>query len=246
MDVKKFLNAKRLVLLVLAGLGVSFAALMFGGSGTSKDVQFGNLDELPSPSATADLPKENPSSVQAESQQVVTNDSVEANKYMDVEIPKFNYLVELGRVIQNARDKPEALLEAQYSAAIERMEDRNRLAQLVAQELSAKVDAEEQKRKLKEINGGVVTKDSDKPRRDVDPLLTTNELLNYNYVPADFVLKNVGKSVDGMDAIIEYRGEHYGAVVGKEIVAKVITKEIQRDRVVLKTPNGEFTITLRL
>ncbi len=245
MDFKKYLKVKNILWAIFLLFAAAIAMTMMSGKQRNVDVQYGDSEALPSQSAMESVKQEQLAQVDQFSDLPQLEPSSNQPK-PEVEIPKYNYLVELGRVIQNARDKPEALLEAQYSVAIERMEDRNRLASLVASELASKVDAEEQKRKLNELNGGVVAKNSDNPRKDVDPLLTSNELLSYNYVPADFELKNIGNTVHGRDAIIAYRGEHYGAVVGKELVAKVIIKDIQSDRVVLKTPNGEFTITLRL
>lgn len=223
---------------VVAVVVVSLAAYLFY-SGTDaamgEDVRFGEVAEL--------------TPVVDNSHSSEANVTIAAPKFKEPErivIPQFNIVVELAKLIENVRNKPEALLDIQMAAGQKALENRAKLAELSAQEAKAILEYRQAEAALTDLNSGVVSTKPIPTDEDINPL-KANSLLQVNYNTADFKLKNVRPTFAGLEGLIDYKGRYYKAVVGEEVVPKVVVVSLNERMVVLSAPTiGKFTIPFEL
>jgi len=163
-----------------------------------------------------------------------------------VNVPKFNFIVELAKIIENVQNKPEAMLDYKYTLSAQMLEKRAKLQELLARESEAKLSELTAQKEINAITNGVV-RASASPTSDITATTVNKALFEYNYQPSDFSLKNVKNTVDGLEGIIEYRGEFYPARKGRELLTMVKVLNVTKDRVELATPNiPSFNVVLKL
>ncbi|MBO1897646.1 hypothetical protein HNW13_018065 [Shewanella sp. BF02_Schw] len=163
-----------------------------------------------------------------------------------VTVPKFNFIVELAKIIENVQNKPEAMLYYKYTLSEQMLEKRANLQELLARESTAKLNELTSQKEINAITNGVSLASSS-PVDDITASTVNKALFEYNYQPSDFSLKNVKKTVDGIEGIIEYRGEFYAAHKGRELLTMVRVLNVTADRVELATPNiPSFNVVLKL
>ncbi|GGB66226.1 hypothetical protein GCM10011607_28630 [Shewanella inventionis] len=163
-----------------------------------------------------------------------------------VSVPKFNFIVELAKVIDNVQNKPEAMLDYKYALSEQMLEKRAKLQELVARETTAKLKEMTSKKEMNDLTPGMSVASS-LPTSDINESTVNKALFEYNYQPSDFSLTNVRSTIDGLEAIIEYRGEFYTARKGRDLLTMVKVLNITSDRVELSTPNiKSFNVVLKL
>lgn len=164
-----------------------------------------------------------------------------------IKVPQFNVVVELAKLIENVRNKPEALMDIQMSQAQKTMEGRAKLAEFMAQEQKAQLEFRQAQSQLNDLNAGVSTKQQEIPKNeDVDPF-NANKLLQVNYNTMDFQLSNVRNSFSGYQALIAYKGTFYRVSEGEYVVPKVKVEKISQKKVVLSAPTiGSFEVAMKL
>tara|TARA_R110002033_G_scaffold135713_4_gene175334 strand:+ start:24911 stop:25651 length:741 start_codon:yes stop_codon:yes gene_type:complete len=163
-----------------------------------------------------------------------------------VKVPKFNFIVELAKIIENVQNKPEAMLYYKYTLSEQMLEKRAKLQELLARESTAKLNELTSQKEISAITNGVSLA-STSPVDDITASTVNKALFEYNYQPSDFTLKNVKNTINGMEGIIEYRGEFYAANKGRELLTMVRVLNVSADRVELATPNiPSFNVVLKL
>ncbi|QIR16538.1 hypothetical protein [Shewanella aestuarii] len=164
-----------------------------------------------------------------------------------VTVPKFNFIVELAKVIDNVQNKPEAMLEYKYALSEQMLEKRAKLQELVARETTAKLQEMTSKKEMNDLTPGMSVSSNAAPTSDITDSTVNKALFEYNYQPSDFSLTNVRSTIDGPEAIVEYRGEFYTARKGRDLLTMVKVLNVKNDRVELSTPNiPSFNVVLKL
>jgi hypothetical protein len=225
---------------------VAFAYLTYSSSdiGMEGDVIYGEPLEL--------TPVQGAPVGQLTSSDSITNPTIqqEANisRFREPErivVPHFNIVIELAKLIENVRSKPEALLDIQMTAAQKTLENRAKIAEFVAQEAKAKLDYQRSLKEMDDMAVGVTTKEIPSGD-DINPLNATS-LLKVNYNTSDFVLKNVRKTFNGTQALVSYKGRYFSAIEGEQLMPLVKVVSITNRKVVLIAPSiGKFEVPLEI
>lgn len=223
---------------IVAVVVVSLAGYIFysgSDSAIGEDVSYGEVAELTSVI-------DSPTTTDLEPQ-------LKAPKFKEPErivVPQFNIVVELAKLIENVRNKPEALLDIQMAAGLKTLENRAKIAEFTAQEAKARLEYQQTNALISDLNAGVGSSKPIPKGEDINPL-QANSLLQVNYNTSDFKLKNVRPTFAGLEGLIDYKGRFYKAIVGEEVVPKVVVVSLTDRMVVLSTPTiGKFTIPFEL
>jgi hypothetical protein len=161
-------------------------------------------------------------------------------------VPQFNIVIELAKLIENVRNKPEALLDIQMTSAQKTLENRARIAEFLAQEAKAKLDYQRSAKEMDDMSAGITTVKDIPQGDDINPINATS-LLKVNYNTSDFVLKNVRKTFIGTQGLIAYKGRYYTAIAGEQLVPMVKVVSVTSRKVVLNAPSiGKFEVPLEI
>jgi hypothetical protein len=177
----------------------------------------------------------------------VFHETVVDDRENPVNVPKFNFIVELAKVIENVKNKPEAMLEYKYAISEQMLEKRAKIQELLAKEAESKLKELNAKKEMHNMQAGMLVSSSNTPTQDITSSMVTKALFEYNYQPSDFSLTNVKSTIDGLEAIVEFHGEFYSARKGKELLTMVTVLDVKHDRVELSTPSiPSFQVVLKL
>lgn len=163
-----------------------------------------------------------------------------------IKIPQFNIVVELAKLIENVRNKPEALMDIQLAQAQKTLEARAKMQTFLAQEAKARLELAEAEKQLNDLSEGVTAKSKEIPvNDDIDPF-GAKKLLQVNYNTMDFALNNIRNTFTGKQALISYKGVLYPVSEGEYVMPKVKLESIATNKVTLSAPDiGKFEVKMK-
>ncbi|MDI5833286.1 hypothetical protein OCF84_20830 (plasmid) [Shewanella xiamenensis] len=183
------------------------------------------------------------------SESVEGNATQQVTKFREpaqIQIPQFNIVVELAKLIENVRNKPEALMDIQLAQAQKTLEARAKMQSFLAQEAKARLELAEAEKQLSDLSEGVTAKSKDIPiNDDIDPF-GAKKLLQVNYNTMDFALNNIRNTFAGKQALISYKGVLYPVSEGEYVMPKVKLVSISTNKVTLSAPDiGNFDVKMK-